>query len=614
MRVSKVNIITNDKNLIDANDPNNKDVLKQVQQDKEQQYNNYNYAIDLNTGEVKNNNMLTIFLDTLYNIPSHNLKNDTTKEMYNIYISDMQDYLKSIQKFKYIRCKNQKTLNKHIINFNKMFDANYYNGFNLRVKDLLNDSVRNNYINAYATATATIQRENINNIGIDNFIKLDLDDAFIKYDNTDATKNVINFYVSLLDMKQLQQEFKNHIDKKDFYNDLIIHKFIFEITIRQTTDNIQYEINNYKEQYDKIHELYTNINKSIIDITNHFKELADKLDVSDATSGDTKLIIKPRIKTPPTYTIDYNIMDLFNNIYPNYKYKSISEDRHKDLDIKAEIMFDLDLDNVNNLEDLRLINFIKSGKVQLFPLQSELITNFIDIRDCQDSIDKPIPLLSNLKHITTNKKLRLPTSKKDLQLYEDFMLFFDKCKIKLKIINRQTNEVYFEMLKPIALLTNTPAIKEGEYVYFIGNSVIEILKQQLDELYENSNKTPRKATLSQNKAQLYLNTTLPKTPPVLNLIGYIKQKITIMINTYKNKKTYQNRINIECLYDFQGMYNKHPKPTKEDKDKTRDMLNTYLSDLVKEDILTAYDPIKEKGNINAYKITINTKDLNNKKW
>lgn len=593
-----------------------KETLNNGTQEQEQQYKNYNYAIDLNTGNVKNNVMLTIYLDTLYNIPSHNIKNDTTQEMYNIYISNMQDYLKAIQPFKYIRCKNHKTLIKHITNFNKMFDANYYNGFNIRVKDILNDNIRNNYINAYATATATIQKDNIDKMGIDAFINLDLDDAFNKYDPSDTTKNIINFYVGLSDLKELQKEFIKNRDITDFNNVLDVQKLIFDISLKQTTDNIQNEINNYKEQYDKIHELYEQINKTILDIVNNFKSLADKIKEVDNTSdtGDTKLIIKPRLKTPTTYTIDYNIMDLFNNIYPNYKYKSISDDRHKDLDIKAEIMFDLDLNNVDNLEDLRLINFIKSGNVQLFPIQSQLITNFIDIRDCQDSIDKPIPLLTNLKHITTNKKLRLPTSKKDLNLYEDFMLFFDKCKIKLKIINRATGDVYFEMLKPIALLTNTPAIKEGEYVYFIGNSVIEILKQQLDELYENANKTPRIATISQNKAQLFFNTSLPKTPQLINLVGYIEPKITQMINTYKNKGTYQNRINITNLYDFQALYNKHPKPTKEDKDKSREVLNKYLSDLIKQGVLTSYEPIKEKGVINAYKVIINTSNINNKKW
>ena len=588
MRVSKVNIISKD-NIID---PNNDTRLKDIQKEKEQQYNNYNYAIDLNNGNVKNNNMLTIYLDTLHNIPSHNVKNDTTQEMYNLYVLNMQEYLKMIKPYKNKKYKTIKTLTKDIVNFNMMFDANYYNGFNVRVKDLLNDKIKNDYISARASAIATIQMENIKNVGIDDFIKVDLDDAYLKYNTTDASKNMINFYVSLSDMKQLQQEL---INSKEIDN---LNKIVLDLTIKQTTDNIDIEIKNYNDTYQIIHTLYDAIDKDIKSIIDNFKNALDTFN-TDVISTDLQ-IIKNNIKIPNSINIDFDIMKLFNNIYPNYKFKSIDEDRHKALDIKANLMLDINTDKVNNMEDLRLINFLQSGNIQLFPIQSALINGFISIRDLNGTADKTIPLLSTLKYITEDKQMRLPTRKKDLDMYEDFMLFFNRCKIQIKITNRQTKEVVFEILKPIPLLANTPAYKEGKYGYIIGNSILNILKNELDTI----NEIPKETTHLTSKKYLKIS---PNTPPMINITNTIYPKIATMINTYKNKGTYQNKINIESLYDFQALYQKHPKANKEDKRATREMLNKYLDSLISNGLIVSYEPITKGKEINAYKVEINKK-------
>jgi hypothetical protein len=310
------------------------------------------------------------------------------------------------------------------------------------------------------------------------------------------------------------------------------------------------------------------------------------------------LVSKSKIKLPNRYSIDIDIMQLFNNIYPNYKFKSIDDNRHKDYDIKSKVMLDFNNDDVDNLEDLRLMNFIKNGNIQLFPIQEFLINGFISIRDEQGT-DKPIPLLSNLKYINEDSKMRLPSNKKDLQLYEDYMLFFNKCKIQVKIINRKTNEVIFELLKPMSILQNTPYTKEGKYGYYIGNSVINILKDELDELYDAPKITSHLTT------KQYLKSSKPSTPPMINVKAYLYPKIATMINTYKTKKTYQNKINIEKLYDYQAFYKKHPRPNADDRDKTRDYINSYLDDLKKKGLIISYKTINKGKNITTYQIEIN---------
>ena len=99
---------------------------------------------------------------------------------------------------------------------------------------------------------------------------------------------------------------------------------------------------------------------------------------------------------------------------------------------------------------------------------------------------------------------------------------------------------------------------------------------------------------------------------MINLIQYIYPKIASMINTYKTKNKYQSKIDITCLYDFQAMYNKHPRATKEDKRDVRDMVNEYLEQLIQKQLITSYKPILKGKEINTYQIIINISHTNAK--
>ena len=94
---------------------------------------------------------------------------------------------------------------------------------------------------------------------------------------------------------------------------------------------------------------------------------------------------------------------------------------------------------------------------------------------------------------------------------------------------------------------------------------------------------------------------------MINITNTIYPKIATMINTYKNSGTYQSKINIESLYNFQAVYQKHPKPNKEDKRATRDMLNKYLDNLIDKELIVSYEPITKGKEITTYKIEINKK-------
>ena len=476
------------------------------------------------------------------------------------WIQELDDYIQHLNELDKEDISNisKQELKEKVVSFNVGILKNFFVIKRQYARDLISD--KDKYSLELASTIVDLQIIEINNIGgIDAFCKL----------NLDKDKTLKQIMKTPL-LKEIQQQIKDNIKLGNTIDDDALKTLLFNKQLQDSIDKVEKIISDDKEYYNKLHRKYNKIDKLITIVGKKYKardeELKEVNELSDiqqleneitiSDTSDTK-VKKDFTKLPTEYVFNFDEEKLFNNIYPNYKYKSIDEDRHK-----------------------RLIN------------------GFINVRDNQDSIDRVIPLLSVLKYITANKNLRLPTSKKDLKLYEDFMLFFDRCKIQVKIEDRQTKDVLFEIMQPMSLLSNTPAYN-GKYGYVIGNSVLNLLKNELDKLYT----TPNQTTFKTNKS--YLQNTLPKTPTTINIDMYIRPKIAQMINSYQKRATYNGKINIIKLYDFQAMYNEKPKPDKDDKAKVREMLNKYLDNLVKKDVLISYTPIKKGKEIEQYKVEIN---------
>lgn len=576
-----------------------KEIEQRLQEQQEKLHNPF-YSIDLNTNKVKHNIQATFILSTKKTIHNISYTEDIDNALHNDYLKLMQKYDNVLNDFIDKQYNSKDELDKDIVQFNIYYDTNYYNGFNLRVKDFLDKDIKRFYVNQYASAIATLQLQEINSKYKDIKDILDVD-----IDNTD-TDSIINqkwFKETQKIVKDYYKDASDKVDKQDIDRVIfnVITEMIYQEQIKLLDEIIQKNIDYYK----KVNKLYKTINDKILRIVNNFNKYIDKTtDLTKLEDIDSTAVIKrDNTKLPKTYTIDFDIMRLFNNIYPNYKFKSIDDNRHKDLDIKAKLLLDINSDTTDEItlfQNMRLVQFIKSGNITLYPIQSALINGFIDIRDNQDTIDKVIPFQSTLKHITQDKKMRFPKSKKDIQLYEDFMLFFDRCKIQVKIIDRATNSVVFEVMQPIPLLSNTQAYSNSSGMgYIIGNSIINILKNELDNLHT----TPHQTSLKTSKG--YLTSKLPKTPTTINLTQYIDSRISQMINSYNKRGTYNGKVNIETLYDFQALYNKHPKPTKDDRDKVREMLNKYLDEKKSIGLISNYNAINDKKEITQYKIEIN---------
>lgn len=584
----------NDKELIEQIDKEHQEELKKIdyviENDKVKQNKNYAiYIIDDNKDIIQINRIIDKQIKDMYltNMETFNNGLDKYKNLDNfevIYKTDLDIFRKKDNLHKG-NLDSIDALNYVVYQFNSFYDSMYLNGFNIRVKDLLDNDIKKEYVKQLASAYTSVQVSDITKLDVNEWLYTDLDK--IKDFNFSLDKNVLK------DIQENIKKFISDIEDSNKASEIInqLDKQIYDANLTRFTNEVDTYISADIEYYTKVHKLYQDIDKKLIDIVKRFKDKLDSL-------NNEIIISKTKTKLPSTIVRDIDIDQLFNNIYPNFKYKSIYDDRHKDYDIKAQLMLDLDRDKLDNIEDIRLLDFIKNGNLQLFPIQELLISGFISIRDEQGT-DKPIPLLSNLKYINEDNKMRLPSNKKDLQMYEDYMLFFNKCKIQVKITNRETKEVIFELLKPMSILQNTPYTKEGKYGYYIGNSVINILKDELSELYDK----PKLITHQTSKQ--YLKSSKPSTPPMINIKAFIQPKIASMINTYKTKKTYQSKINIEKLYDYQAFYNKNPRPTKKDREKTRELLNSYLDDLKKKDLIVSYKPLNKGKDIYGYQIEIN---------
>lgn len=590
-----------DKDLIDAKRKELEDAFKKV-----------DYCITKDD-KVLQNDDIVFFVNNKSINPLSSKKMDV--DLSDAYIKDMQDFNKKVKAYLNKEYTTRKELEDAIYEFNKMFYEGYLHRLNNQVKDLLNEDIKNNYINKYASAFTMVQMQEIKKIA-------DTDKDFMLINLDDASDINFNCIVSIDILKQTQNEVKDFLQKtneqrkdlpediRDFINDFNRDdmEFIIEKKLRQAlyqAENTQIikDILDNEEYYKKIHRLYKTIDKNIIEVIEHFKNVSVMLDVSDKPQVYKITKVNSRgIKVPKAYEINFDISKLFNNVYQIDKYKSIDPDRHKDLDIKAKLL--CDKDNLT-LDELVLIDYIKDNFIELFPIQRALIKGFTDIRDLNP--DKPIPLLKALKYITANNKMRLSNSKKERKSYEDMMLLFNKIEVMIKIEDRKTKQTIFETIDPIPLLKNYRTLNYDEFGYYIGNSIITILEDVFDDIYE----VPHKTTLKDATAQKLLLNKQPNTQPVINMKQFITDKISIMINAYKRMGTYQGIINIENLYSYQAFYNKHNKPNTDDRKDARAKLEVYLKTLIDKGILVSYEAIEDKKTKekNRYKLKLNTKNI-----
>lgn len=606
----------NDNGIADIIKGNAQEMLKQYGEISPSELANDLTDINLYNVYDKDNNLIKS------NINSVRKGKDYWENFTDEYIKELKERLKQD-----LTGISQEDLTKLIIYHNNQFLNAYMFHIQRSALDLADEGVRFNYAKRLTNALIEIQLQEIQKYGIENFLKADINNL-----SSDFIP-----YISKESLKTLQSEVNDEIDDYISYmkadakfskisksKDEIIYDFISiklgTILLYEQVERAEKVYQNDKEFFDKRHKKRETINQLLKDISKKYQKIQDILTpnndttTKDTTKTNNDIVIRTMqdmimssvsdkrfyLKSPKEYIYDFDVLELFSNVFPNDKYKDIN-DRHNPHKIEARISLDIaDTDDtIRNFENMRLFSFLRDNKISLYPVQSAIISAFIQIRDNQGSMDSVIPLQSTLKVVSKNREYKKTTNKKDIELFRNYMLFFNRCKAHIIIRNRKTNEIEFAMENPIPLLENTLVYKNGDFGYIVGRSVINILKNEYDSIREKRNIT----TFQANKK--YFKTKLPNSLAGYNLQESILPKIAQMINSYNKRGKYQSLINIEQLYSYQASYNKHFKPTKDDKNTVREMLNTYLDGLIKNGIIDKYEPIKKGKEINQYRITIN---------
>ena len=338
--------IISNKELIEPSE-DNKEIIEQIKQDHDSELKSIDYPINDKTGKVKDNDMFMFYNEYLEirkpKQPISKQGKNLKRELNLKYIEDIKDFRANIKKYKNKKYKKLDKLEQDIFNFNLYFETNYYNGFNVRIKDLLDKDIAKEFIQKQASAIAYVQADNIIKIGIENFIKLDLQEpisaiskASDKYiPNNNATN--LKIYIDILDLIKLQEFYsKNNLGTG--FNEIILRQTIYQYIINDIADNIEQEIKDNQDIYSEVHKLYTKVNQDILDIVNNFRIAREGLSTLDELGN--VVIVQPQKKTIPLL-----VPTIFNNTYINSKYTQIY---NKD---KLSIQIKLDLDI--NVSDIR---------------------------------------------------------------------------------------------------------------------------------------------------------------------------------------------------------------------------------------------------------------------
>lgn len=340
-------IISNYQNLDKVKDKTKIDKL--IKEHQKVLHNPY-YSIDLNANKVKQNERVSFivkankpFYTDLNNLDKKLQYNDEILEcVYKNYIDLMNSFNKKIDVFLDKDYSNTQELDNDIYNFNNYFDTNYYNGFNLKVKNFLDEDIKKNYVNKYADAIANTQYVEIKN---------DID-SFIDFAKVDLEKSDIKSFIDEVHLKDLQNKiikFLNEDNKGDLDNYVfdLIKKYVYLDEIK----TIDADLKTNKKYYTDVKSLYKTIDDKIIKIVDNFNNYYKKLNNDTPTNYD---IVKFKTNNDIVSKIDPIAKNLLNGI--NYEIGKFIKTPNNYNDKSYGAVFSIktaDLSNIDIIQELQ---------------------------------------------------------------------------------------------------------------------------------------------------------------------------------------------------------------------------------------------------------------------
>jgi hypothetical protein len=559
--------IISDVELIEPTE-NNKDLIAKIKQEQQEKLKDINYAIDLNTGEVKQNNHTALIIGNIY--PT-SIPKELHDKLYDFYLDNFNDYNSNIQKYKTKKYKTTKTLNKDIYTFNKMFDANYYNGFNLRVKDLLNDSIKSAYIENRARTYTQVQYNSIQEYSIKAFLECNVND--LVEDKTHTT------LLNASDLTIVQQEMLKVYDKSNNEQNITnLYNYIYDIILDLITIDIQQEVQDNLYFYKKIHKLYQDTNKDIIDIVNRFNTIA--INITDATN-------KIEIQQPNVKKIPLLVPTIFNNTYINSKYTTIYDTAQ----LTLQIMLNLDIKTSDFRENIIFYDNLTKKRIDLLPIDYAIFIACTELNATNKSLSGirgniPITIDSIVQYIADNDKL-YNTKKRQKALYnyiKDRLLLYKSCIIDaIYSTNGKIEKLYKD---PIPILYNTQyndPLNNDADSYIIGASAILTIIAQIETI------EGKQYLASYTKAREYINDSQSNTIEILNIKYYILPKILQQLNAKSKGEVYNPKISLQDMYRSLALLKGKDTLSRQEEKRARDTTLKFLQHLKTKNILQDFD-------------------------
>ena len=331
--------------MLDADKPKDKAKIEQKIKEKQKDLQSPFYSIDLNTNNVKQNNRVSFI--TYANKPKDYKPKAENKEVYDLvyqdYLRQMQQFSKVLDEFIDKQYDNVKELDKDIYRFNTFYDTTYYYGFNMRVRNLLDDDFKKEYLNKYADAIASTQ-----------FIEIrDVCNNIIEFVNENIDKTEIKRIISDADLKDLQQKIKDKYSASDTSDDieLYVYDLIKSYVYQDALKRIDAEIDKNKDFYKKVKALYKTINSKILKIVDNFNEYGKKLKDNTPNNYD---IVKFKTNNDIVSKIDPISKDILNG--KNYEIGKLIKATNNYNDKNYGAVFSIktaELSNIDIIQELQ---------------------------------------------------------------------------------------------------------------------------------------------------------------------------------------------------------------------------------------------------------------------
>lgn len=579
--------------------------IQELESKRKQELSNLYYSIDLNTNKVKNNDKYAFVISRPKpKAIDPSKQQDIDNYLHNVYLEQMQNYKKKISKYKNKTYSKMEDIEKDIYNFNDLFDREYLQGFNVRVRNLLDKDIKDDYVSNYVNMVSNIANARIKEIGYDKFSILDLD-TLDKKDDTNLLGVLSKDELSIVKNK-LQKDFANDEDISSFADDMNredIDIYTFEvlkdIIYKREIQILNIEIQNNIEYYKKIQKQYDSINDLILLIIDRFKENINKINSQYSnyeitkynTNNDISIKIDPitkKVLDGSTYKVGK-----FYKAENNYNDKSYGAI----FSIKDEELSNIDIIQELQQQGVKINHF---GKKIIDDVDLLLKANQGNARDINSGkvLESLTPKMIARKVYNVSQ----PTSNqlKEIDEYLHYLgqiyLFF------VKDGNTESIEKLFQLKKQgyeylklddenilnigdtinsyIVLNAHKGVDLKNNYdVYYFENTSI------FDRLNKKINEEVGKNLLmgSNDNADYMFN---DKNKYVNKVVVGIRYLLAERVNNIKYQLENGRKPNKEVL--LETIYNDNDIKTPKDKSKARDIVKNVLDYWVSENIIISY--------------------------